>query len=224
MKHFAPYSLKLFLLLAIIHLPTNTIAMDGGGGGTGPTFSNSSPGSSSGCGAGSLSNSSASVASQCDPPDVSNCPSGSNQQVYYADCMYSTNGGGLCSHSTCTCIGSMENNIWSQFCAPGTGTYTFEVGNISCSGGAESLQFVIWNTDGITWSNICDIENYVEFCDNGFTSNTTFTVDLAGGTCYTLMFDGNAGADCTWDFNINCTQVLGLTLLDYHVNLNNSQN
>ena len=212
---------NLLICSLFLALPTVSIAMDGGGGGG---FSNSLPGGSVGCGGLSLDNSNASVDNACDPVDASNCPSGTNSQAYYADCMYSTNGGGLCSHNTCTCIGSMENNIWAEFCAPATGTYDFEVGTISCSGGAESLQMVIWNTDGITWDDICDIENYSVFCDNGFTSNTTFSVDLAANTCYTIMFDGNAGADCSWDFNINCTYALGIKMLDYGTELSQNQN
>lgn len=217
MKKFTAIIFSLLLIIAT----SSAFAMDGGGGGGGPSFSNGMPGSSSTCGTTTLSNSSASVNSACDPVDISNCPAGKNESIDYGDCRYTTNGGGLCSVETCTCIGSMENNIFSTFCAPATGQFDFEIGAISCSGGAASLQFVVWSNTSS--SSICDMENDVEFCDNGFTSNTTFSVNLTAGTCYTLMFDGNAGADCTWDFTINCSYALGLTMLDYSVTLSNDE-
>lgn len=211
--------LNQLLLILFTVISSSLYAMSGGGG---PAFSDGMPGSESNCGSATLDNSSAGVNSACDPVDVSNCPPGKNAVADYGDCQYTTNGGGLCSYETCTCIGSMENNIFSQFCAPATGQFDFEIGAISCSGGAASLQFVVWSNT--TSSSICDIENDIEFCDNGFTSNTTFSVNLTSGTCYTLMFDGNAGADCTWDFNINCIYALGLTMLDYSVELAKNEN
>jgi hypothetical protein len=211
MKYFASYYFKLLLLIPLFIAPILTVAMDGGGG-TGPSFSNAFPGSSSGCGSGSVTNKGASVDSPCHPDnvDAKYCPP-KGETAYYADCKYST--GGVCQFDICACWGSMENTIYSQFCAPGTGTYTFEVTNTSCSGGAESLQFQIMSGTSSN-SSICDLT--VEYCDKGSTSNQTFTVDLDNGVCYTLLFDGNAGSECTWDFNINCTQVLSELLQEYY--------
>jgi hypothetical protein len=219
MKHFTLNALKLLFLMAVIIYPLANIAMDGGGGG-GTGFTDGMPGGSVGCGSLSLDISKASVASQCDPVDAKHCP-GPGGTNTYADCQYTANNAGVCKHSTCTCIGSMENNIWAQFCAPATGTFVFETTNVSCSGGGSSLQFVIW--DAAPTNSICDIENNVVFCNNNFTANKSYSVNLTSGTCYTLMFDGNAGAACTFTFTIDCQYVLSTYMLDYDVKLSNDK-
>jgi hypothetical protein len=206
------------IVAVLLITPSQTFATSGGGGGgsTGPSFSDGMPGSSSGCGSGTIDNKGATVAKGCHPDalDYDPCPN------ELADCQYIVKGAG-CWYDTCTCWGSMENNIWSQFCAPATGTFVFEVSNISCSGGATSLQFMVAPTPS-SWSSVCDLTSV--YCNDGFTGNVNMSVDLTSGQCYTLMFDGNAGAECSWTFNINCTYALGITMLDYNIDFDGKQN
>lgn len=207
------------LIFIIIFANSSTAMTSGGGGATGPNFSDGYPGNDSGCGAGSLTNKGAGVDNPCHPDNVSSafCPAKGSTD-YYTECTYST--GGTCQFDNCACWGSNENTIYSQFCAPATGTFVFEVSNIACTGGAASLQFQVLS--GTSSNNsICDMTS--EFCNKGFTGDIDMSVDLASGTCYTLMFDGNAGADCTWDFNINCIYALGLTMVDYNVQLSKDE-
>jgi hypothetical protein len=215
MNTFTPKVLLKLAFLLIIAVPLNSIAMDGGGGGGGG-FTDGLPGGSSGCGSQSVSNKGASVATPCHPDnvDAKYCPA-KGETNYYADCMYST--GGTCKFDICACWGSQENTVYSTFCAPATGTFVFEVSNVSCSGGASSLQFQVM--EGTTSTSIC-LLNAV-YCNKGFTGNINMSASLTSGQCYTLMFDGNAGAECTWDFNINCTYALGVVMLDYKAKLDN---
>lgn len=218
MKNFTLKTLVKYAFVVFFTSPLSIFAMPGGGGGsTGPSFSDSAPGSSSGCGAGTLDNSKATVAKACHPDtyDFSVCP------AEYEDCQFAIKGA-LCEVSTCTCWGSMENNIWSQFCAPATGTFVFEVTNVVCSGGGSSLQFFIAPTPSDGFSSVCDLS--AVYCDKGSTGDQSHSVDLTSGQCYTLMFDGNAGAACTWDFNINCSYALGIIMLDYGVELSDVNN
>jgi hypothetical protein len=214
MKHFVLYSIK-FLILVLSLLPIQALSMAGGGGGgtTGPSFSDGLPGSTSGCGAGTLDNSKATVSKGCTGTFDSSLCFGE-----YADCAYVSKGA-LCERQSCTCWGSMENNIWSQFCAPATGTFVFEVTNVVCSGGGSSLQFLIAPTPSGGFDSVCDLS--AVYCDKGSTGNQSHSVSLTSGQCYTLMFDGNAGAACTWNFNINCTYALGVVMLDYKAKLDN---
>lgn len=104
-----------------------------------------------------------------------------------------------CTLTYCQDCGSPENTSWAQFCPATTGTYTFTVSNVSCSGGGGTLQWSMFANG--TYS--CGAT--ASYCDgaiaNGTASQST-TLSLTGGTCTRIVFDGNAGAGCTWNFNI----------------------
>ena len=51
------------------------------------------------------------------------------------------------------------------------------------------------------------------YCQGGATANESTAQSLTGGTCYTIFFDGNAGAACTWNFMITAP-VLPVNFLD----------
>jgi hypothetical protein len=100
-----------------------------------------------------------------------------------------------------TFCGSPENTQWARFCPTTTGTYDFNFTSISCSGGGASLQFAIYNA-GITCANNEESNNMD--CDGAMTGSTTLSYPLVAGQCYLMVFDGNAGATCTWSFGITC--------------------
>lgn len=106
--------------------------------------------------------------------------------------------GALCSIEGAFC-GSPENTSWAQFCPTTSGTYSFAVSSVSCSGGGASLQYGIYQA-GINCTN--NTQSDMLSCSGGTTSNTTYSHALTAGQCYLIVFDGNAGAACTWNFLI----------------------
>lgn len=100
-----------------------------------------------------------------------------------------------------TFCGSPENTQWARFCPVSSGTYAFNFTSISCSGGGASLQFGIYNA-GINCTN--NDQTTLLDCNGGFVGTTTVNYALTGGSCYLMVFDGNAGAVCTWSFGITC--------------------
>lgn len=190
-------------LICILCLQNKTYALSATG------FDDNFPGGNIECGSHSLDNSSATAPYACEMFDGYYCPS-NGQTNYYQDCSYTTNSdGSLCTTSSCTCWGSNEKTIYAQFCPEIDGEYDFNVTNISCSGGTSALQFQIMS-GASTNNSICDLTSI--HCNSGTTSNTSFSLNLLAGECYTILFDGGAAANCTWDFNIECANNLSSKL------------
>lgn len=104
--------------------------------------------------------------------------------------------------------GTLENSMFTKVCPTVTGSYTFNVTNISCSGagsgGANSLQWNISNNLSIPGSSMkC----------NTTSSNDAYSTSLTGGTCYYVSFDGNFGSSCTFDFSIAGPSAAPVTLI-----------
>jgi len=182
----------LLLVLFIFHHIT-IAGGGGGGGGCTPSDNSGSPTSVSAGTTYSYDNSGCTASTDCASPyNICNTPGFSSNN---GDC-YALIMGATCSIYGCFC-GSPENTSFAQFCPTTTGTYTFSVSNISCSGGGASLQWGLYEA-GAT----CDSGSDMFFCSGGTTANQSNSVSLTAGTCYRIVFDGNAGADCTWNFLI----------------------
>lgn len=173
-------------------------------GGGGCTFSDSegSPTSVSAGTTYSMDNTGCNATAACENPDISYC---SSCDCTFDECYYAMMGAG-CWITSCIC-GSVENTQYAMFCPTTSGTYTFSVSNISCSGGGAALQWGIMPS-----TNTCQ-DGYTLYCTGSSTSNTDVALSLTGGSCYQIFFDGNAGAACTWNFVIQAP-VLPVDFLD----------
>jgi len=195
--------LKFFALFAFMLLFNLGFASGGGGGGCSPSDNVGSPTSVSAGTSYSFDNSGCDAQAACESPALSYCPS---CNCTFDECYYAAMGA-TCSVYSCFC-GSPENTSYAQFCPTTTGTYTFAVSNISCSGGGASLQFGIMNS-----TNTCQ-QGYDMYCTGGTTSNTSTSQALTAGQCYTIFFDGNAGAACTYNFLITAPVVMPVSFTD----------
>ncbi|OFY64374.1 MAG: hypothetical protein A3H98_03880 [Bacteroidetes bacterium RIFCSPLOWO2_02_FULL_36_8] len=105
--------------------------------------------------------------------------------------------------------GTVENTSYSRICIPatyvGSCAPTFSVTGISCAGGGASLQWVLYPST-TTCANMLtsnpDGAGSIIPCENGRTTNYSATPTMTAGSCYILMFDGNAKAVCSWTFNM----------------------
>lgn len=200
---------KLFTLtLSLFSLSFTILAGGGTGGGGGCSWSDSQ-GSATTLSVNTtytMDNSACSASSACASPyDICSCRPCTN-----GDCESGGNGPAVCTISGCiggNCGVSIENNLWGKFCPTTTGTYTYTVSNISCSGGGSSLQWAWYTTS--TWA--C---NSGAICEDVGTANTSATLSLTAGQCYTVMFDGNAAAACTFNFLIQAPLPLGVHFID----------
>lgn len=189
--------LIVFFLVAFSHI---TIA-GGGGGGCSPSDNSGSPTTVTNGITYSYDNTGCGASADCASPyNICSTPGFSNNN---GDC-YALIMGATCTIYGCFC-GSPENTSFAQFCPSATANYTFSVSNISCSGGGASLQYGVYEA-GAT----CDSGSDMFFCENGTTANQSQTLALTAGSCYRIVFDGNAGADCTWNFNISSSLPLAL--------------
>lgn len=181
-----------------------TFAGGGTGGGCSPSDNEGSPTSVTSGTTYSYDNSGCDASVECESPSLSYCGS---CNCTFDECYYQAMGAS-CSVYSCFC-GSAENTSYAQFCPATTGTYTFSVSNISCSGGGASLQWGIMPS-----TNTCQ-QGYDMYCTGGVTANTNTAQSLTGGQCYTIFFDGNAGAACTWNFSITAPVVMPVSFLDF---------
>jgi large repetitive protein len=100
--------------------------------------------------------------------------------------------------SACTTWGSNENGVWYTFnvTASTPQPISISVNNIACAGGNNALQMGIWTNTGT-----CNLaqESYMA-CNVVSSGNAVIgPVTLAVGSYY-LYVDGDAGANCTWQF------------------------
>jgi hypothetical protein len=147
-----------------------------------------------------MSNSSCTIASECEGCWTGGaCDACSSPPEHHDDC--NTTVMGISCFIEGTFCGSPENTQWARFCAPSTGTYTFGYSGIVCSGGGVSLQVGLYNA-GITCASTDQAD--MEFCNGSLTGSTSVNANLTAGQCYILVFDGNAGAVCTWNFSLTC--------------------
>jgi hypothetical protein len=173
--------------------------------GGGCTFSNSCGSATSlSCGTNySMSNSSCDIVSQCCGCWAGGCAGTcavcDNPPAHFDDCQSTVMG--ISCFIEGTFCGSPENTQWARLCAPTTGTYTFNYNSISCTGGGTSLQVGLYDA-GITCATTDQAA--MQFCNGSLTGSTSINASLTAGQCYLLVFDGNAGAVCTWSFNIVC--------------------
>lgn len=188
-----------YLCLLILCL-SSTAAFAGGG----CTFGDACSGASSvTCGTiYNMSNSSCGIASECCGCWSScsgSCNACSSPPEHHDDC--NTTVMGISCFIEGSFCGSPENSQWGRICAATSGTYTFNFSNISCSGGGASLQAGVYD-QGITCATTD--QSAMQFCDGAMSSNTSFNLSLTAGQCYYIVFDGNAGAVCTWTFSVTC--------------------
>lgn len=193
-------SKKILTCLACIAFFNNALA---GGGGCSPSDNPGSPTSVTSGTSYSYDNGGCDAQAACETPALSYCPS---CNCTFDECYYQAMGA-ACSVYSCFC-GSPENTSYAEFCPSTTGTYTFAVSNISCSGGGASLQFGIMNS-----TNTCQ-QGYDMYCTGGTTSNTSTAEALTAGQCYTIFFDGNAGAACTFNFSITAPIVMPVSFIE----------
>jgi hypothetical protein len=181
-----------FSFFVILLLPITLKA--GGGGGCSWSDDKSTPTSITLNTVYSLDNSGCTSNPECASPyDICSCAPCTN-----GDCESSIMGA-ICSMSGCiggNCGVSIENNMWAQFCPSATGDYVYTVSNLSCSGGGASLQWAFYTNS--TWACTSGA-----VCHDNATANTCYKLPLTGGQCYYIMFDGNAAAACTWNFEIH---------------------
>jgi hypothetical protein len=198
--------LKRTLLCAALLALFNSAYAGGGSGGGGGCSPSDNPGSPTSVSAGSsysFDNSGCDAQAACESAAISYC---SSCNCTFDECEYAAMGLN-CFVTSCFC-GSPENTSYAQFCPTTTGTYTFGVSNISCSGGGASLQW------GIQAAGTPCSTGYNMFCEAGTTANQSTSQSLTAGTCYEIFFDGNAGAACTFNFLITAPVVMPVSFLD----------
>lgn len=193
---------RVLALVAVLIFAAESYAGGGGGGGCSPSDNAGSPTSVSAGSSYSFDNSGCDATAACESPALSFCPA---CNCTFDECYYQAMGA-VCNITSCFC-GSPENTAYAEFCPATTGSYTFAVSNISCSGGGASLQW------GIQQSGTACSSGYNMFCEAGTTANQSTTESLTGGVCYDIFFDGNAGAACTFNFLITAP-VLPVNFLD----------
>ncbi|MGB1206191.1 MAG: T9SS type A sorting domain-containing protein [Chitinophagales bacterium] len=90
---------------------------------------------------------------------------------------------------------SNENGVWYTFNNPTQKDVTIDIYNIECQGGGENLQIGIW-----TNNNTCDLSVETQIgCLVTVGNQSAILSNLPAGDYY-IFVDGNAGADCTWNF------------------------
>ena len=114
------------------------------------------------------------------------------------------------------CSGSVENNVWFQWCAPATwpvGQQAYiEVDNQFCNS-TSGLQLTVWNI-GSSCPTAATNSNLV--CQNpGSTTNYYYQWTATAGTCYRITVDGFGGTACSFDITIGDVTVLPIELLSF---------
>ena len=114
------------------------------------------------------------------------------------------------------CSGSVENNVWFQWCAPATwpaGQQAYiEVDNQFCNS-SSGLQLTVWNI-GASCPTAATNANLV--CQNpGSTTNFYFQWTATASTCYRITLDGFGGTACSFDITIGDITVLPIELISF---------
>jgi hypothetical protein len=187
------------ICLLVLLLPLQSVLAGGG-----CTFSNTCSGATNiTCSTNySMSNSSCTIATECCgcwANCTGSCDACSSPPEHHDDC--NTTAMGISCFIEGTFCGSPENTQWGRFCATNTGSHTFNYNSVNCSGGGVSLQVGLYD-QGITCAST-DQSN-MQFCNGSLTGSTSVSANLVAGQCYILVFDGNAGAECTWTFSVIC--------------------
>lgn len=115
------------------------------------------------------------------------------------------------------CSGSVENNVWFEWCAPATwpaGQQAYiEVDNQLCNS-TSGLQLTVWNI-GATCPTAATNTNVV--CQNpGSTTNYYYQWTATAGTCYRITIDGYGGTACSFDITVGDVTVLPIELLSFN--------
>lgn len=192
---------KKSLAVLLLALPFSLYA-GGGGGGCGPSNSCSGASSLTEGTTYSWSNGGCDTDADCDGCFSCDPSGGGGCDVCYPpshneDCACEQMGAVLqISGNLC---GSPENTSWGEFCPTQSGDYDFSVLSPSCTGGAEALQWGIYDA-GITCATTDN--GSMQYCDGTTTGNQTVTRTLTAGQCYLIVFDGNCASVCSWDFLI----------------------
>jgi hypothetical protein len=123
------------------------------------------------------------------------------------------------SLSQFTCDGSIDNLIFEQFLTDNVGgTVNLVVSNIACVSG-EGVQAALFDPTAA-----CTATGWgtALFCYNGsdLTSYTLTMTGLLPNHTYWLVYDGYAGAQCTWGTGLNGNVVLPVEIISFSGALN----
>jgi hypothetical protein len=115
------------------------------------------------------------------------------------------------------CSGSVENNVWYQWCAPATwpaGQDAYiEVDNQFCNS-SSGIQLTVWNI-GANCPTAATNANLV--CQNpGSTTNFYFQWTATASTCYRIVIDGFGGTVCSFDITVGDVTVLPIELVNFN--------
>ncbi|MCH2044970.1 MAG: T9SS type A sorting domain-containing protein [Saprospiraceae bacterium] len=113
--------------------------------------------------------------------------------------------GGVCQDgdsdpSTGTFWGTMDNMVWHTFTQSTTEDFSIAVTNMTCVGGGATAQLAVFTNNGTPQSPTCDLATETGMgCATGVGNVQLDITNLPAGE-YILVVDGNAGAECTWEF------------------------
>jgi hypothetical protein len=118
----------------------------------------------------------------------------------------------LGAHPSClvddpNCAFTIENSVFYTITKPDAGAFSVTISNVSCDGGANSLQVGIYRantTNCATNLNVTGSQLTLPSSQTCFTGTSTIPISNADppGTQYIIWFDGNAGAACTWGITV----------------------
>lgn len=112
--------------------------------------------------------------------------------------------GGVCQDgdmnpATNTIWSSNENMVWYTYTHAG-GDFNLAIDNMNCSGGAATAQIGIFSNSGTPEDPTCDLAGETGFgCSVGVGAVQLSIGALPAGN-YMIVVDGNAGAECDWEF------------------------
>lgn len=122
------------------------------------------------------------------------------------------------------CSGSVENNVWFQWCCPSS-TSTWPSGQKAyvsvfdqiCNSSA-GLQMTVWNT-GTACPTAASSPNLL--CENpGITTSYYYEWIPTNGTCYNIVLDGYAGTQCSFNITVGSIIVLPVEMEEFEVSVN----
>ncbi len=112
--------------------------------------------------------------------------------------------GGICQDgdgnpSTNTIWNSNENMVWYTFSHPG-GPFNVAVDNMNCVGGAATAQLGVFSNSGTAQNPSCDLGAETGYGCSVGVGQVQLSIPVLPAGDYILVVDGNAGAQCTWEF------------------------
>jgi hypothetical protein len=100
---------------------------------------------------------------------------------------------------TNTVWASNENMVWYTFNHPG-GEFNVAVDNMSCVGGASTAQLGVFSNSGTAQDPSCNLAAETGYgCAVGV-GQVQLSIPVLPAGEYILVVDGNAGAQCVWEF------------------------